>query len=331
MLRPYVNLTMWLYILKRIAQAIPLLLGVVIVNFVLIQLAPGDPVTLLVGDYPAPEEYVRQVRAEYGLDRPVQERLVLYLGQLARGNLGFSFANRSSVAELIGNRIGATLELMLTALVFALMIGVSLGVIAARGRGKLADWIAQLGALVGYSVPDFWLGQILIIVFAVILGWLPSQGIRSPRSVATGMNAFLETLPYLILPTMALSVRFIALFSRITRSAMLDVLNADFVLGARAKGLSEWRVLTAHVLRNAALPIVTVIGYNVGLLIAGSALIETVFSWPGIGRLLFDSLTKRDYPVMTGILLLVSFTVVLANLLTDLAYAALDPRVRYTR
>ncbi|HEX7587824.1 MAG TPA: ABC transporter permease [Anaerolineae bacterium] len=322
---------MWLYILRRCAQAIPLLLGVVIVNFLLIQLAPGDPVTLLVGDYPAPEEYVRQVRADFGLDRPAPERLVLYLGQLAHGNLGFSFANRLAVVDLIGNRIGATLELMLAALIFALVVGVSLGVIAAQGRGKLADWVAQLSALVGYSVPDFWLGQILIILFAVTLGLLPSQGIRSPRSIATGLDAFLETLPYLILPTLALSVRFIALFSRITRSAMLDVLNADFVLGARARGLSEWRVLILHVLRNAALPIVTVVGYNLGLLIAGSALIETVFAWPGIGRLLFDSITKRDYPVMTGILLLVSVTVVVANLLTDLAYAALDPRVRYTR
>ena len=322
---------MWLYIFRRCAQAIPLLLGVVIVNFLLIQLAPGDPVTLLVGDYPAPEEYVRQVRTDFGLDRPLPERLVLYLVQLAHGNLGYSFSNRLSVVGLIGNRIGATLELMLTALVLALVVGVFLGVIAARGRGKIADWIAQLTALVGYSVPDFWLGQILIILFAVTLGLLPSQGIRSPRSVATGFDAFTETLPYLILPTLALSVRFIALFSRITRSAMLDVLNADFVLGARAKGVSEWRVLLMHVLRNAALPIVTVVGYNLGLLIAGSALIETVFSWPGIGRLLFDSITKRDYPVMTGILLLVSFTVVVANLLTDLAYAALDPRVRYTR
>ncbi len=322
---------MWLYILRRCAQAVPLLLGVVIVNFLLVQLAPGDPVTLLVGDFPAPEEYVRQGRADFGLDRPLPERLVRYLEQLAHGNLGYSFANRLSVVDVIASRIGATLELMVTALALALIVGIFLGIIAARARGKLADWIAQLTALVGYSIPDFWLGQILIILFAVVLGVLPAQGIRSPRSTATGLDAFLETLPYLVLPTLALSLRFIALFSRITRSAMLDVLNADFVLAAHAKGLSEWRVLITHVLRNAALPIVTVVGYNLGLLIAGSALIETVFSWPGIGRLLFDSITKRDYPVMTGILLLVSFTVVVANLLTDLAYAALDPRVRYTR
>lgn len=319
------------YIARRLLQAIPLLIAVIVFNFTLIQLAPGDPVTLLVGDFPAPEAYVAQVRADYGLDHPIPARLVAYFGQLLRGNLGYSFFGRASVIEVIGQRIPATLLLMLAALLLALLIGIPLGIIAARGRGRLADWLAQAGALVGYSVPDFWAGQLLIILFAVILGWLPSQGMRSPRSTAVGWAAFVETLPFLILPAIALSVRFVALFSRITRSAMLDALAADFVMGARAKGLSERRVLVSHVLRNASLPIVTVIGYNLGLLIAGSALIETVFAWPGIGRLLFESITRRDYPVMTGILLLVAVTVILANLLTDLAYAALDPRVRYAR
>lgn len=322
---------MWRYILKRLAQAFPLVLGVVIFNFTLIQFAPGDPVTALVGDYPATEEYVRQVRSDYGLDKPVPERLALYLGQLARGNLGFSFANRMAVGELIIQRLGPTLMLMTTALSLALLIGIPLGISAARSRGRLSDWVAQVGALAGYSVPDFWMGQILILIFAVGLAWLPSQGMRSARSVATGLEATLEVLPYIILPAIALSFRYIALLSRITRSAMLDALGADYVMGARAKGLSERRVLIAHVLRNAALPIVTVIGYNVGLLIAGSALIETVFSWPGVGRLLFDSISKRDYPVMTAILMMVSITVVSANLLTDLIYAALDPRVRIAR
>ena len=322
---------MWRYILKRLAQAFPLVLGVVIFNFTLIQFAPGDPVTALVGDYPATEEYVRQVRSDYGLDKPVPERLALYLGQLARGNLGFSFANRMPVGELILQRLGPTLMLKLTALSLALLIGIPLGISAARSRGRLSDWVAQVGALAGYSVPDFWMGQILILIFAVGLAWLPSQGMRSARSSATGLQATLEVLPYIILPAIALSFRYIALLSRITRSAMLDALGADYVMGARAKGLSERRVLIAHVLRNAALPIVTVIGYNVGLLIAGSALIETVFSWPGVGRLLFDSISKRDYPVMTAILMMVSITVVSANLLTDLVYAALDPRVRISR
>ncbi len=319
------------FLARRLLQAIPLLIGVIVINFSLIQLAPGDPVTLLVGDYPAPEEYVRQVRADFGLDKPVPERLVAYFGQLLRGNLGFSFFGRAPVAQVIGQRIGPTLLLMFAALLLALLVGIPLGIIAAHGRGKAADWAAQIGALVGYSVPDFWSGQVLIIVFAVFLGWLPSQGMRSARSTAVGLGAVTEILPYLILPTLALSVRFIALFSRITRSAMLDALAADFVMGARAKGLSERRVLVAHVLRNASLPIITVVGYNVGLLVAGSALIETVFAWPGIGRLLFESISRRDYPVMTAILLLVAVTVIVANLLTDLAYAALDPRVRYSR
>jgi peptide/nickel transport system permease protein len=322
---------MWLYVLKRLGLALPLILGVVIFNFTLIQIAPGDPVTLLVGDYPAPEEYIQRVKVEFGLDKPVQERLVLYLGQLLRGNLGFSYANRMEVGSLIVQRLGPTLLLMLTALTLAVLIGVPLGILAARSRGRFSDTIAQVGALTGYSIPDFWLGQMLIILFAVILAWLPSQGMRSPRSTATGLAAYLEVLPYLIMPAIALGFRYIALLSRITRSAMLDALSADYVMGARAKGLPERVVLVTHVLRNAALPIVTVIGYNMGMLLAGSALIETVFSWPGVGRLLFDSITRRDYPVMTAILLMLSITVVIANLITDLIYAALDPRVRYTR
>ena len=241
---------MWRYILKRLAQAFPLVLGVVIFNFTLIQFAPGDPVTALVGDYPATEEYVRQVRSDYGLDKPVPERLALYLGQLARGNLGFSFANRMPVGELILQRLGPTLMLMLTALSLALLIGIPLGISAARSRGRLSDWVAQVGALAGYSVPDFWMGQILILIFAVGLAWLPSQGMRSARSSATGLEATLEVLPYIILPAIALSFRYIALLSRITRSAMLDALGADYVMGARAKGLSERRVLISHVYLN---------------------------------------------------------------------------------
>lgn len=319
------------YILRRCLQGLPLLLGVVVFSFTVIQVAPGDPITALVGDYPAPEEYVRQVRAEFGLDEPVHVQLALYCKQLLRGNLGYSFANRISVAELIGHRVGPTLLLMLSALGMAVVVGVAGGLLAAYSRGRAVDWMVQVSAFVGYSIPGFWLGQMLIVGFAVALGWLPSHGMRSALSSAKGLDALVEAVPYLILPATALSLRFIALFARITRSATLEVLGSDFVLGARAKGLSERRVMVAHVLRNASLPIITVIGYNLGLLIAGSALIETVFGWPGIGRLLFDSITKRDYPVMTGILLVVSFAVIIVNLLTDLAYAALDPRVRYAR
>lgn len=316
------------YTLRRLAQAVPLLLGVVVVNFLLIQLAPGDPTTVLVGDYPAPAEYVAQVRADFGLDQPIPARLARYLGQLARGNLGYSFANRQSVAGLIGERLGATLELTLTALVTATVVGVLLGLLAAVRRGGPGDAGAQVLSLAGYAVPEFWLGQILIVVFAVALGWLPSQGNRSLRSSAQGLDAFLEGLRYLLLPALALSFRYLALVSRLTRASLLEVLNADYILASRARGAPERTVLFQHALRNAAAPIVTVVGYNLGFIFAGSALIETVFGWPGIGRLLFDSVGKRDYPVLLGVLLLVSATVVLANLITDLVHALIDPRVR---
>jgi peptide/nickel transport system permease protein len=316
------------YTLRRLLQAIPLLLGVVAVNFTLIHLAPGDPITILVGDFPAPPEYVARVRQEYGLDRPIAEQLLRYLGQLAQGNLGYSFANRVPVAELIGVRMAATLQLTLTALAAASIAGVLLGILAARSRGRAADAGSQVVALAGYSIPEFWLGQLLILLFAVALGWLPSQGNRSLRAPATGWAAVLDGMRYLILPALALSFRYVALIARITRASLLEVLNADFVLAARARGASDRVVLFSHALRHAAVPIATVIGYNLGFVLAGSALIETVFGWPGIGRLLFESITRRDYPVMTAILLLISATVVLVNLITDLLYVAIDPRVR---
>lgn len=318
-----------LYTLQRLVQAIPLLLGVVVVNFTLIQLAPGDPATILIGDYPAPPEYVAQVRQEFGLDQPLGVRLVRYLGQILQGNLGYSFANRQPVAELIGARLGATLQLTVTALVAASVVGVLLGLLAARKRGTPLDVGSQAVSLFGYSIPEFWLGQLLIVVFAVSLGWLPSQGNRSLRAPPEGWAAFADGLRYLILPALALSFRYLAIISRMTRASLLEVLGSDFILAARSRGASERTVLFVHALRNAAAPIVTVIGYNVGFVLAGSALIETVFGWPGIGRLLFDSISKRDYPVLMAILLLISATVVVVNLVTDLLYAAIDPRVRY--
>lgn len=317
------------YALRRLLLAVPLLLGVVAINFTLIQLAPGDPVTILVGDYPAPPEYVEQVRREFGLDRPIGERLGRYLWQLLQGNLGYSFANRQPVLGLITGRLGATLQLTLTALIGASIVGVSLGLLAARQRGRPADGVTQAVALFGYSIPEFWLGQLLILLFAVGLGWLPSQGNRSLRAPAEGWAAVTDGLRYLLLPALALSLRYVALIARLTRSSVLEVLGADFILAARARGASERTVLAGHALRHAAAPVLTVIGYNFGFVLAGSALIETVFSWPGIGRLLFDSIARRDYPVMTAILLLVSATVVVVNLVTDVLYTAVDPRVQY--
>lgn len=319
------------FILRRLLHAVPLLLAVVVLNFLLIAFTPGDPITLLVGDFPAPPEYLAQMRREYGLDQPLWVQLLRYLGKVAVGDFGFSFANQQPVAALIFDRLGATLELTLTALLFASVVGIAFGVIAARsaaGSGRsVADSVIQGASSAGYAVPDFWLGQILILVFAIGLGWLPSQGNAPVRGSAPGWAGWVAHLPYLVLPAFALSLRYLTLITRITRAAMLEVMGADYILAARARGASEWTVVVVHALRNAAAPVLAVIGYNVGFVLAGSALIEAVFAWPGIGRLLFESISKRDYPVMLAILLMVSATVVIANLAADIVHRMIDPRI----
>ncbi len=314
------------FALRRILLAVPMVLGVAVVNFLLIRMAPGDPAQVLVGDYPAPPGYLEQIRHEYGLDQPLAVQLWRYLLEVAQGHLGYSFANRQPVAALILDRLGPTLLLTVTALAFASVLGVVLGIVSARRPGSRLDALVQIVSLAGYSVPEFWLGQVLILIFAVGLGWLPAQGSASLRSgVPPGV---LERFSYLALPAFALSVRYLALIARITRAAMIQSLSAEYVLASRLRGASEFRVTVSHALRNAAAPIVTVIGTNAGFVLAGSALIETVFGWPGIGRLLFTSISQRDTPVMLGVLLLVSVSVVLANLVTDLLHQMIDPRVR---
>lgn len=319
------------FILRRLLHAVPLLLAVVMLNFLLIAFTPGDPITLLVGDFPAPPEYLEQMRREFGLDQPIWTQLLRYLGKVAQGDFGYSFANQQPVLDLILSRLGATLELTLTALGFASVVGITFGVLAARsaiGGGRaLLDSAVQSGSSAGYAIPDFWLGQILILVFAIGLGWLPLQGYNPIRGVEPGWEGFVEHLRYLVLPAFALSLRYLTLITRITRAAMLEVMHADFILAARSHGASEWTVVVVHALRNAAAPVITVIGYNIGFVLAGSALIEAVFAWPGIGRLLFESISKRDYPVMLAILLMVSVTVVIANLLTDIVHRWIDPRI----
>jgi len=318
-----------IYALRRGINAVPLVLGVVVVNFVLIALAPGDPVTSLIGEYPAPPEYVERVRHDFGLDRSIPERLVLYVANVARGDLGFSFANRQSVTTLLLQRLGRTLVLMLSTVVVATAVGLLLGVLSARRPGSLTDRGATGFALVGYAVPEFWLGQLLILVFAVWLGWLPAGGFRSVRVEYVGFAAALDSFRHMLLPMAALSFRYMAITTRLTRASLLEVMSAQYITAARGRGLSENAVLWRHALRAAALPVVTVIGYNFAFIVAGSALVETVFGWPGIGRLMYDSIYTRDYPVLLGILLFVSVTVILVNLITDALYAVLDPRVRY--
>jgi peptide/nickel transport system permease protein len=321
--------SLWRYGAGRLAQAVPLLLGIIVVNFLLIALAPGDPVAVLLGEYPAPQAYVAQLRQRFGLDQPLLVRLGRYVASVLRGDLGFSFAYRLPVARLVVERLSNTLILMGTAMTLAAVAGVLLGVTAARRPYSRLDSSATGLALVGYSIPEFWLGQLLVLLFAVTLAWLPAQGIRTTRDTYTGLAALVDLGRHLILPAAALSFRYIALIARITRAAMLEVMSQDFILAARARGADEGRVLWRHGLRNAAIPVVTVIGYNFAFIVAGSALVETVFGWPGVGRLLFDAILQRDTPVLLGVLLIVSATVVVVNLFTDIVYALLDPRVRY--
>ena len=323
------SLTLPGFILRRGLQAVPLLLGVVLVNFTIMHLAPGDPITVIVGDFPAPEELVRQLRREFGLDRSLSEQLLIYLGRLLRGDLGFSFINRQPVLALILERVPNTLLLSGSALGLATLLGVGLGIVSSRRPDSWLDNFTSVFALVGFSMPVFWLGQLLIIGVSLGLGGLPAQGMVSLRTDPTGWARALSITQHLILPALTLSAGFLAMNSRVARGSMLEVLRQDYVTVARAKGLPEGSVVYRHALRNALIPIVTVIAFHFGSLLAGSAFVETIFAWPGIGRLLYDAMFTRDYPLVMGIFLIVCIGVILMNLLTDIAYAYLDPRVRY--
>jgi peptide/nickel transport system permease protein len=269
------------------------------------------------------------MRKAYGLDQPLWRQLMLYIGRLLKGELGYSFANRQPVLLLIYERLWATLSLGLTALALATFLGVTLGILSAHRPYSWLDNFTSVLSLVGFSMPIFWLGQLLIIGFALHLSWLPAQGMYSLRADPTGWGAVIDFLRHLILPAFVLSVRFIALNARIARSSMMEVLQTEYIVTARSKGLAEKSVMYVHALRNAMIPIVTVVGYNFGFLFAGSILTETVFAWPGIGRLLYDSVFSRDYPVMMGIFIFICFGIIIINLITDIIYAFLDPRIRY--
>lgn len=316
------------YIYVRVFWACVIVVGIVALNFLLTRLLPGDPISALVGEFPAPKEYVEQVRREFGLDEPLHTQLMLYLAQLAQGNLGFSFVNRQNVLPLLLQRAGVTLMLMIPSLVIASILGILIAVRAARSGGSAINTFLTALSLAGVSIPVFWLAQILIMVFSVKLGWLPAQGMISVRSNATGMAWFRDYLNHLVLPAFCITLSYLAVVVRVARSSMLEMLHQDFVLTARAKGLDETTVLWRHVLRNALIPVITVIGYNFGYSLTGAILTETVFAWPGLGGLFVSSVQYQDYPVLSGIFLFAAIAVVLANLITDILYAVVDPRVR---
>jgi peptide/nickel transport system permease protein len=317
------------YIVRRTGQLVPILLVIVCFNFVLLHLAPGDPITYLVGDAPTDERVLSELRASLGLDRPLYEQLAIYLGQIARGDLGYSYISRESVTTILLSRLPATLLLLGTQFVLSIVFGILLGVASARRQGSLIDQGVTLLSLVGFAVPAFWLAQMMVLIFSLQLGLFPSQGMHSLRLGATGFAAVWDMLHHLVLPALTLTIFNLALIARVTRASMINALRMEYIVYARSKGVAEGTILWFHALRNAVLPVITVIGLNFRTLIAGAVLTETVFAWPGIGRLTYDAVLARDYPVLMGIFILIGITVVIGNILTDIAYAALDPRVRY--
>ena len=319
---------MLLYIARRLLTLGPLLFGMLVLGFAIIQLAPGDPVQVLVGDYPAPPDYVKQVRERFGLDQPRSIQFARYAGQVLRGNLGYSFFYNEPVLDLLAGRLGATLLLMSSALVISSVAGVGLGIACGRRPGSKTDHVLLVVGLVGYSLPVFWLGQLLLMGLALKLDLFPTQGMRGVLFGVGSIGRALDVLHHLALPALTLGTRYLALNVRLMRASLVEVGGQDYLRTARAKGLSERVVIYKHAVRNALLPVVTMIGLNVGHLVAGAVLTETVFAWPGLGRLIYDAILHRDYPVMLGGLLVVSACVVVGNLLADLAYAVIDPRIR---
>jgi len=302
------------YTLRRILISIPTLIGVLIIVFMMVRLAPGDPAVLLAGEFATPE-VIERARVRFGLDRSYPEQFMRFIGGLVQGDLGRSTRTNRLVTDDLANFFPNTLELALAAIVVALVVGVPAGVISAlRPNGPL-DFGVTFIALLGVSMPVFWFGLLAILFFSVQLGWFPVAG--------------RGTWQHLVLPAITLGLSSTAIIARMTRSSMLEVLNQDFVRTARAKGLPDRSVVLKHALRNALVPVVTVVGLQFGALLAGAVITETVFTWPGIGRLLVDSIRARDYPVVQGSVLLIAVSFVLVNLVVDLIYGFIDPRIRY--
>ncbi len=346
------------YIIRRLIELPIALFGVTLVIFLLLRLIPGDPAVAMLGEHAA-QENVERIREQLGLNRPlfldrealeqgdiagfVDSQFLRYLGRLAQGDLGKSIHRRIAIADELKVRFPATAELALVAMFLAIMVGVPAGIISAARRNSALDFGTMIGSLIGVSMPIFWLGLMEIMLFAVILNWFPVGGRLDPTidletvtnfylvdSVLTGNSeAFVDTVKHLVLPAVALATIPLAIIARMTRSSMLEVLHEDYIRTAHAKGLRERVVLQRHALKNAFLPVITIIGLQTGTLLAGAILTETIFAWPGIGKWLYDNILGRDYPVVQSGTLLIAFIFVFINLLVDVSYAFLDPRIRY--
>ena len=317
------------FVATRLLYGLVLVLGVVVLNFLLIQLAPGDPAEVIAGEMGgATEELMREIREDYGLDKPLLTQLGIYLGNVLLLDLGTSFFFNAPVIELIGARIGPTILLVLAAQILSIVIGTIMGVLASRRpQGPFSAFVSVF-SLLGYALPVFWTGIMLIILFASVIPIFPVEGYISARFEGGRIAYVLDVLHHLVLPALTLAIIFLAQYARISRASMIEVLGADYVRTARAKGVGEMRVVFWHALRNAILPLMTVVGVQFGNLVSGALLVETVFNWPGMGTLAYESILRRDYPTVMGVLIISAAMVVTANILTDIGYRFADPRIR---
>jgi peptide/nickel transport system permease protein len=315
---------MLVFTLRRLVQSVPVVFLSTVVVFLLLHLVPGDPAIAVAGS-DARQDTLEAIRREMGLDQPLVVQYVRWAGRVLQGDLGRSYTNKLSVAEQIGQRIPATLELTFAGLLLALVVSIPTGIIAAVRDGTGVDWIISSLNACAIAVPNFWFGILMILLFGLFLGWLPPSGrgdfAHDPSTAWT----------FLLLPAMTLALNQSAVLSRFVKSSMLEVMHEDFVRTARSKGLREWVVVRRHVLRNALVPIATVLGIQFGRLLGGAIVVESVFAWPGVGRLVLQSIGNRDYATVQGVLLLLVLSFVVVNLITDLAYGLLDPRIRLSR
>ncbi len=313
----------------RLAYALGLIVAVIVLNFFLIRLAPGDPVDMIAGTMGGITDEMRsQLRQEYGLDLPVMTQLVMYLARLMQGDLGYSYYFNLPVTGLILERAPATIMLVLSAVLAAFFTGTFLGVIASRRPNGMLSQLITVLAVVGYAAPVFWTGIMVILLFASVIPLFPVGGMRSAGVDAGGIAGILDVLHHLVLPAASLALVYLAFYSRLTRASMLEVLGSDYIRTARAKGVPERGIYFKHALRNALLPVITVLGLQFGNVVAGAILVETVFNWPGLGRLAFESVLRRDYPTILGVLFVSAAMVVVMNQITELLYRLADPRMQ---
>ncbi|MGH2349959.1 MAG: nickel ABC transporter permease [bacterium] len=324
------------FIARRLLAMIPLLFGISLVIFTILRMIPGDPVVIMIGAENASPDEVARLRRVLGLDQGIHVQYVKFLGRLVRGDLGRSLSSDEPVSRLILERLPATIELTFAAITISLAIAIPVGVISAIRKYSPIDTAGTIVALLGISMPNFWLGVMLIFLFALRLGWLPASGREEPllasvwTFLSTGNGARLSAaVTHIILPAVTLGAALAAVGTRLTRSSMLEVIGHDFVRTARAKGLHARRIVFHHALRNALIPIVTVVGLEFGALLGGAVITETIFAWPGIGRLAIRSIVQRDFPVVQGVVLMIAIVRICANLAVDVLYAFIDPRIRY--